>query len=169
MSDRFVMKVSDVDLISTNDAYVPTYKGKRSFYRRSKEMMTFQEVFSSKLSEYKEPLQAFISDKKEEIPYLGLILKLILILPRNIYFYKRKNDDLRPQDTSNFIKAIEDQISRVVGIDDKYNVQVSAVKCYHDDIEKPTVYMILECVNFMDYYASKILEYFSIGEDELGE
>ena len=166
MSDRFVMKVADIDLVSTNDAYIPTYKGKRSFYRRSKELMKFQEEFSTKLLEYKESLQMFVEQNKTEISYFGLILKLILILPRDVFFYKRKTDDLKPQDTSNFIKAIEDQVSKVLGIDDKYNVQVSAVKCYEDEIQKPTVYMILECANYMDYRASKILEYYNLGDAE---
>ena len=162
MSDRFVMKVSGVGLVSTNDAYRPTYRGRKLFYRRSRELIKFQEEFGAKLAEYREPLQVFVSQKKSEMPHLGLILKLILVFPRDVYFYKRRPDGLRPHDASNFIKAIEDQVSKALGVDDKYNVQVSAVKCYSEEAEAPEVHIILECADYADYCAPKIMEYYGL-------
>ena len=80
-----------------------------------------------------------------------------------MYFYKRKADDLRPHDTSNFIKAVEDQISKLLGVDDKYDIQVSAVKCYSDDTEgNPNVYAIVECIDYMMYSKNSVLDYYNI-------
>ena len=162
MADRFVIKIKDIELVSTNEAYRPTYKGKYAFFRRSKELLAFQKNFSEKLQEYTEPFQFFLETQKQNISFLGIKLNLILSLPFYMFFYKRKSDDLRPNDTSNFIKSIEDQLSNFMKIDDKYNVQVSATKCYDENLLLPSVYAIIECVDYKGYHSRHVLDHFGI-------
>lgn len=166
MSDRFVISVKGVPLVSTNDAYIPTYKGKHCFYRKSKEMNAFQEAFSAELAKYSEAVGAFVESLRQEHEHLGIKLALVFVMPRDMYYYKRKADDLRPHDTSNYIKAAEDQISRLLGIDDKYDIQVSAVKCFSDSVtENPDVYAIIEGTDYMKYSDSYVLDFYGIGQE----
>ncbi len=159
--EKLTLTIQGVTLVSTNEAYRPTYKGKRSFYRKSTELIAFQEDFSSKLEAFRDTANLF-TEQLSSCEHLGLKLTIVIEMPRNMFFYKRKSDDLRPNDTSNFIKAIEDQISKFVGIDDKYNVKVTAVKCFSDEIELSNVYAILEPDDYMAYSSDKILEFYGL-------
>lgn len=160
--ERLVLSVRNVALVSTNVAYRPTYKGKRAFYRRSSELLAFQADFSSKLEACRDSLEVFKEQVASE-SHLGLKLTLILEMPRDMFFYKRKTEELRPSDTSNYIKAIEDQISQFIGIDDKYNVRVCAVKCFAEGLDACNVYAILEPDDYMRYDSGRILEFYGLG------
>ena len=89
MSDRLVIKIENVPLVSTNVAYRPTYKGKKVFYRRSSEMLVFQKYFSEQLSKYADDAKTFIDLQKDALSHLGFSIKIILILPRTMYFYTK--------------------------------------------------------------------------------
>jgi Holliday junction resolvase RusA-like endonuclease len=164
MADRFVIVIKDINLVSTNEAYRPTYKGKYAFFRRSKELITFQREFSKKLETYRESFDLFIETQKQNISNLGLKLNLVLELPYYMFFYKTKQNDIRKHDTSNYIKSIEDQISAFTGIDDKFNIQVSATKTYNESALTPNVYVLIECIDYKKYHSKAVLDYFNIGE-----
>lgn len=128
---KLVMKFEDIRPTSTNEMYRPAYtpKTRRSFLRKSSELVAFQSSCQEAVKEYHDDIQEFISQCKSRYPnYLGFSLKITVGLPMEHMFYKRTARDLRPNDTSNLIKSIEDVVSSATGFDDKYNMEVSAQK-----------------------------------------
>lgn len=156
MDNKFTFVIDDIKLVSTNDAYIPTYKGKRSFLRRSNSLLEFQKTFQEKALEFKEQALAFIEKERQAYKNLGIKIFLIFILPRDVYFYKRKKEDIRPQDTSNFIKSVEDQIALLLEVDDKYNLEVSAIKCYEDNRENSSIFVKVSCLDYIEQTKEKV-------------
>lgn len=156
MDNEFTFVIDDIKLVSTNDAYIPTYKGKRSFLRRSNSLLEFQKTFQEKALEFKERALAFIEKERQAYKNLGIKIFLIFILPRDVYFYKRKKEDIRPQDTSNFIKSVEDQIALLLEVDDKYNLEVSAIKCYEDNRENSSIFVKVSCLDYIEQTKEKV-------------
>lgn len=128
---------------STNDMYVPTSgamktskSGRRycrAFLRKSDWLNEWQnkmkEMFDSEFFYTKEELKEFSSEVLDN--NLGLKMDIIVSMPISAYGKRT----LRTNDASNYIKAIEDCISTGIGVDDKYNLVVSARKYYNRGTE----------------------------------
>lgn len=159
------MRFHDLYPITVNDMYVPTVSapdstGKRhGFLRKSNELWEFQEKFSSELSKYDEEIKLFIDRCNEEYDHLGFKLIILLGMPKSDLFYKRKSDDLRPNDTSNFLKSIEDVIASYTHKDDKYNIEIMGVK-YRSEEESWGFTVILLPVDYMKYDYEYVKERF---------
>lgn len=160
---KLYLEIKDLYPVDVNDMYRPTVSaadrnGKRhGFLRSSNELMEFQDEFDERLDSYSDKINKFIEECKESYQYLGFKLLLLIGLPRDSFFYKRKTDDVRPHDASNYIKAIEDRIAVFTKIDDKYNMESSAIK-YCSDSENWGFWIIMEPVNYMDYNETNIKE-----------
>lgn len=140
---KLVMRIDGLYPVSTNDMYIPT-RGKGqygAFLRKSDTLKDFQINFSRKLQEkYSQEIARFLELSKAKYPkYLGFNVHLWVGM--NDMFYKRTPDDLRPYDASNYLKAVEDVISMIFEIDDKYNMHVEVDKF---DIEADTWVIIIE-------------------------
>lgn len=158
----------DIEPVCTNEMYRPTVSaanssGKRhAFLRSSYELMRFQDRFDVMLSSYKSDITSFLDECKKLYQYLGFKFTILLRIPKDVIFYKRRSDDLRPCDASNYIKAIEDRLSVITGIDDKYNMEVKAVK-YCSDVSSWGFSIIIEPVNYFDYNSKLYEEDFNNG------
>lgn len=163
---KLKLEFDDIEPVCTNEMYRPTVSaanssGKRhAFLRSSYELMEFQDKFDKMLSNHKTEIDLFINNCKKLYKYLGFKVFILLRIPKDIIFYKRKSDDLRPCDASNYIKAIEDRLSVIIGIDDKYNMEVRSVK-YCSEISNWGFSIIVEPVNYFDYNNDKYKEDFS--------
>lgn len=141
------MSFPDLKLISTNDAYIPTAgsvkvgnRRRSAFLRRSNELIEFQGEFTRRIvSFYDEEIRNFKEFCQCNFERLGLILKLCIGMPDMNYKRKSISHDLRPYDVSNYIKAVEDVISRTLGIDDKYNMEVCVMKYRLLDIDEESL------------------------------
>lgn len=153
---KLKLKFDNIEPVDVNDMYIPTVSapdsnGKRhGFLRSSYELMAFQDKFDAMLRDHESEIKSFIEQCRSEYEYLGFKVTLLVGMPREAYFYKRKTDDLRPHDASNYPKAIEDRLSVFTGIDDKYNVEMKAVK-YCSDSNTWGFSLIMEPVNYMTY------------------
>lgn len=125
-----------VKLISTNDMYIPTSRGKTgrgAFLRRSDSLKEFQSIIDKSFEEeffynkdYLSRISSYIKDNN-----LGLLMELKISIPYEEYLTSK--GDLSRNDTSNLIKAIEDSIYKNLGIDDSRNIKVIAEKGYNED------------------------------------
>lgn len=160
---KLVMEFPDVQPVSVNDAYRPTVSradnnGKRhAFLRSSYELMAFHDKFDPMLQEYKSQMDEFINKCKDAISFLGFEVVFLIGMPRDELFYKRNRDDLRPNDASNYIKATEDRLAVALGIDDKYTMDVRAIK-YLSSNDKWNLTIIMKPVDYMDYNESYVKE-----------
>lgn len=130
--------------VSTNDAYVPTARKRKlvngkvhyggAFLRKSELLIKWQRGIQSAFDQ-----EFFYS--KEDLDKLakwvntfkvGLILELKISIPEDEY-WNHSDHTLYINDTSNFIKTIEDSIYRGIGIDDTRNIKVIAEKGYNED------------------------------------
>ena len=163
---KLKLKFENIYPVSTNDMYRPTVsaadsKGKRhGFLRTSYELMEFQDKFDPMLESHRSEIEEFINQCKSEYEYLGFKVTLLIGMPRESFFYKRKTDDLRPNDTSNFIKSIEDRVAVLTGIDDKYDVEIRAIK-YCSDADTWGFSVIMEPTNYMSYNEDYYKEVFN--------
>lgn len=152
---KLIMEFKDIYPISTNEMYAPTYnhKKKYSFLRKSDTLIEFQNNMASRLLEYSDAISQFIELCKSKYTYLGF--KLTIWLGMNDMFLKTSNN-LRAYDASNYLKAIEDCISTVTGIDDRYDMEVRVIKYHTPDLETWYTIAQLEPVDYMIYKSENI-------------
>ena len=150
---KLEMRFSGIRPTSTNEMYRPAYTAKshRSYLRKSSELVAFQSSCQENVKQYHEDIQEFVEKCKVKYPkYLGFSLKIVIGLPMDCMFYKKVTDDLRPIDTSNLIKSIEDIVSSAVGIDDKYNMKVSAEKILSSNKKDWEFFVVLIPLCYLD-------------------
>lgn len=122
-------------LVSTNDMYVPTaVKSKKtgryhSFLRKSSKLIDFQSAvnnyFSSDNLAYSKDYLSKVAEIIESNK-VGMVLEIHIQIPEDEY--KSSSGKYLRNDTSNFIKAIEDAVCSNIGYDDTYNEVVIASK-----------------------------------------
>lgn len=127
--------------VSTNDMYIPTARKRKkygggfggAFLRKSDALRDWQdkiqksfddEFFYSK--DYLAILASWVNGMK-----LGLNLELKISIPEEEYWSEEFT--LYRNDASNFVKSIEDSLSRGIGIDDTNNIRVMVEKGYNED------------------------------------
>jgi hypothetical protein len=138
------MSFPDLKLVSTNDAYIPTagsvkagHKRRSAFLRRSNELIEFQREFIRRImSFYSEELQKFKDTCSHDFERLGFQLRLAIGMPDMNYKRKSISYDIRPYDVSNYIKTVEDVISRALEVDDRYNMEVHIMKYKLLDVDE---------------------------------
>lgn len=169
---RLILEFTDLYPVNVNDAYIPTSgkvkdgNSRRSaFLRKSNELIEFQKIYSNRLDQYKLSIDNFIQNCKRLFDHLGFDVTILVGMPRYSFFYKRKaiSDDLRPHDASNYIKTVEDGVSRCIGIDDKYNMEVHVVKYCNYESDNWEFYVIIDAVDYMKYNQSYIKEVYLNG------
>lgn len=114
-------------LISTNDMYMhPVKKCKNGRYTsytcKAPYLKELQEFYQEKLGELirDEDIEILKSEVSKDV---GVKLEIELGMPKlSIY----------ANDASNFIKSLEDCVVNRIGVDDKYNLEVSIVKTIHE-------------------------------------
>lgn len=118
---------SEIPLVSTNDMYFSRPKKSKknpnfitTYTIRTPELKKFQSIMEEKLPSL---IDRTIFDKYDLSKY-GLLLSIVIYLPKDRYLL---------EDSSNYIKAYEDTISKYIGIDDKYNLTVIVHKSISDD------------------------------------
>lgn len=121
---------------STNDMYIPTARGysrKGAFLRRSDKLIQWQDLVQKAYNEEVFYTKEYLKNVSKEInsKNLGLEFDLQVSMPENDYWFK--NHNLKKNDASNYIKAIEDSICSIVGYDDSHNTVVHIVKGYNKD------------------------------------
>lgn len=126
-----------VRLISTNDMYIPTARGKSrkgAFLRKSDELRDFQRIITESFEkeyfytkEYLHMIASYVNNTN-----IGLTMKLRISIPEEEY-WNPKNKKLYANDASNFIKAIEDAIYSNIGINDTRNIKLIVDKGYNED------------------------------------
>lgn len=162
---KLVLHFDDLEIVSTNDMYIPTVgrvrdNGKRrAFLRSSQELMNFQDKFDLMLESMSDRIVNFANKCKTDYQYLGFKVILLIGMPKDVLFYKRNPDDLRPRDASNYIKAPEDRLANILGIDDKYTMDIRSVK-YLSDTNNWKLSIVIESVNYKDYTSNYIKEVF---------
>lgn len=162
---KLVMEFNNLELVSVNDMYRPTVSkadknGKRhAFLRSSYELMSFQDKIDPMLEELIPKMKEFISQCTSEYKYLGFEVLFLIGMPKEVLFYKRNPDDLRPHDASNYIKAPEDRIAHALEIDDKYSMDIRAVK-YLSDNDKWKLTVIMKPVDYKKYTENYVKEVF---------
>lgn len=121
-----------VSPVSTNDMYFhmpkKTKNGRMTTYTiKSPELKNFQSTMKGILSEIypNDILDTLKELVGKNTPY-GLSLVMIFLMPPDNYI---------SSDTSNYIKSLEDTIVSYTGIDDRYNIVITAAKglSYDDD------------------------------------
>lgn len=147
---NLVMEFDNMYPISTNDMYEPTYHRTKhySYLRKSSTLLEFQDNMKLRLSKYESDIKTFIEYSKSKFTHLGL--KLTIWIGMNDILLKT-SDNLRGYDTSNYIKALEDSISTALGIDDRYNMEVKAIKYKIDSKETWYTVIQLEPVDYLSY------------------
>lgn len=126
-----------IRLVSTNDAYVPTARGKSgrgAFLRKSEKLKDFQKAINDSFEEeyfYKKEYLHMVASYVNNLN-IGLTMELKVSIPREEY-WNPEDKVLYRNDASNFIKAMEDAIYSNIGIDDTRNIKVSVEKGYNED------------------------------------
>lgn len=159
------MKFDGSKVVSTNDMYIPTSgklkpgnKRRSAFLRKSPGLGAFQEDFhiqvkklgyTEKLAEFKESLGT----------YSAIKLTYLLGMPTDSIFYIRpsKDDHVRPNDVTNYVKCAEDTLSQYLK-DDKYNFEVDLVKYENTEDDKWELYMILEPIEDYRIFTSEYIK-----------
>lgn len=122
-----------LEVCSTNSMYIPTKgKGKKGAYlRKSPYLIKWQtemkKMFDSEIFHTREELEEFKKIALDESR--GILFYLKIGIPISEYATKSL-DDLKNNDTSNMIKAIEDCFATNIGLDDKYNITIVSQKGY---------------------------------------
>lgn len=135
--------------VSTNDMYIPVSKGKntrRAYYMKSNELKSYQEfLFKEMTNKYQSKIVEFLQNVISFDDSLSFGFDVKFLIGMNDMNYKRKSiqNDIRPYDVSNYIKSTEDILATRLGIDDKYNMKVSAFK-YKSDEESWRVTIIVK-------------------------
>lgn len=117
------MLFTNIDLVSNNEMYIPTKrKVGGAFLRCSNELRDFKNNMILRMNESLSQINL-----DPEKPYN---FKIRISLPEYDYFINSRSR-LRANDTSNFIKAIEDSVCENLGYNDRNNILVSAEKGYN--------------------------------------
>lgn len=116
-------EIEKINLVSTNDMYIPRpcKGGKHAYITRSTALKSLQAFMEKNLVE-KLP-DDVVTILNEELKDYGddfaIKLKVAFYLP---------SKNFKKEDTSNYIKALEDCITKRTGIDDCKNVELSLKK-----------------------------------------
>lgn len=124
MENSFVVK--DIDLVSTNDMYLPRPMkgGKKAYLTKSGALRKFQDKMSDFLSKSLTDEVIHKFNESCEDRQSALKLTIDFHMDRSCFF----SDDI-----SNYIKALEDCISRRLGIDDVRNCELHLRKFYDNE------------------------------------
>lgn len=129
--------------VSANDMYIPTARKRKkggggfggAFLRKSWQLDQWQNTVK----------QAFADEVFYPTDYIALIASYInnhnigakfilkISIPKEEYWNEANEFELYRNDTSNFIKAIEDSIFSNIGIDDKRTIKLEVEKGYNED------------------------------------
>lgn len=125
-------------LVSTNDMYVPTLNRKthHCFLRKSEGLIRFQSIMdklfeSGEIGYDKDKLDKYLElNPNPDNRYLFI---LTIWIPASSYYSSKSQTDLNNNDSSNYVKSIEDSIMSHLGIDDKYNLIIVSRKKVSED------------------------------------
>ncbi len=135
-----------IEPMSYNDIYVTTYHGSSQHTFKTNEAKDYEEIIQEILARY------FVEERNCE--YIKLKEKEFfrLTIEGGIDVFLTKKLTPRRKDCSNWVKVIEDAISRFLGIDDSYNFEVVLRKLDYKRMGKtvPFILMKLEIVTLED-------------------
>lgn len=163
-NDRLILKFDGSKLVSNNSMYRPTVSRKNhktgrrhAFLRKSVELGAFQSHFHNQIKElgYEDKLTEF----KDSLGVRGAIKLTYLVgMPSTSLYYIRasKDDYVRPNDVTNYIKCAEDALGQYIK-DDKYNFEVELVKYESTESDEWEFYMILEKIDDYRVYTTEYI------------
>lgn len=156
MNQPIRLLVKGIKPLSVNESYMATSYTSGSGYKGAKIAP------SPALTNYKEEMSALFEkaygDRILDSDKL-YTLRLIFSLPKLQFYYK--NGKIRKQDTSNFIKPLEDIISQVIRVDDSKFVKVSSEKYFNDTEEYYIAVEISEHIEALEFNTLELLNFTS--------